>query len=111
MFKKNKKYGDCVTLTKHALLHALGVFLYTAAVSWLLMHGERLFGTGQHLMQPVAVLMLLVLSVALVGTLIFGYPVWLYLESKKKESVKMLVATLVFLFLLTAVALVINVIV
>jgi hypothetical protein len=110
MFKRKKKCGHA-ELVKRALLNALGVFLYTAAVSWLLMHGEEWFGDGGHLMQPVAILMLLVLSVAVVGILIFGYPVWLYLEDKKKESVKLLITTIFFLFLLTAIALAANIVI
>lgn len=109
--KKDKKRKECGMLIKHSLLNALGVFLYVSAVSWVMINGEKLFGDGEHLMLPVAILMLLVLSVAVVGTLIFGYPVWLYFEGKKKESVKALGSTLAFVFLLTAVALMLNVVV
>ncbi|MBU0625394.1 hypothetical protein KKF05_03555 [Patescibacteria group bacterium] len=97
-------------LTGTGFANALGVFLYTLAVSWLLMNGQELFGGGEDsVLQPLAMLMLLVLSVAMVGLLIFGWPVVLYLQGHKKEAIWLTLSTLVALFLLTALALGLNI--
>jgi len=110
MFGKGKRCGECGQLAKFALLDALGVLVYTSAVAWLMLNGERWFGAEpDNVLQPIAALLLLVLSVAVVGVLIFGKPALLYLEGKKHEGVKLLVCTLFILFLLTAIVLAANV--
>lgn len=92
--------------------NALGVFLYTLAVSWLLMNGEELFGSREvSILQPLAMLMLLVLSVAMVGLLIFGWPVVLYLQGHKREAIWLTLSTLISLFLLTVLAFGLNVLI
>lgn len=111
MFRKGKKYGECSYLAKYALADAAGVLIYVLGVSWIMTDGDRIFGpvdTGRNIFGPTIVLMLLVLSVAVVGTLIFGRPILLYLDGKKKEGVKILIMTLFAMFLLTAVLLTIG---
>ncbi len=109
MFGKDKKCAERARLSKYALIHSAGVLLYTIAVSQIMIRGGRWFGSLEFL-APVAVLMLLVLSVAVVGTLIFGKPILLYLDGKKKEGVTLLSLTLLDMFLLTALVLLIGVI-
>jgi len=110
MFGKRKRCGECGQLAKFALLDSLGVLVYTAAVSWVMLHGKEWFGADSgNVLQPIAVLLLLVLSVAVVGVLIFGKPTLLYLDGKKQEGVKLLICTLFILFLLTAIVLAANV--
>ena len=50
---------------------------------------------------PIAMLMLLVFSVALVGSLIFGRSIIWYLDGKRKEAVKLIIYTLGILFIIT----------
>ncbi|KPJ85851.1 hypothetical protein AMJ57_01580 [Parcubacteria bacterium SG8_24] len=102
-----KKIG----LVWQAAAAALGVFVYTSAVSWLLFNGEAIFGKAESFLMPVALLLLLVFSVAVVGVLIFGRPVWLYLQGAKKESVRLLLLTLAFLFVITSTVLLLNIVI
>lgn len=82
------------------LFHAMGVAGYVFLVALLFANGSRLFGNGkQGFWMPFFMLMLLVFSVAAVGSLIFGKPILMYLENQKMEAVKLLVYTLVWLFL------------
>jgi hypothetical protein len=53
---------------------------------------------------PIAMLLLLVFSAALVGALIFGRPVLWYLEGRKQDSLRLLAGTLAILFALTIAA-------
>lgn len=64
-------------------------------------NGNRLLGEEDTFFTPVAVLMLLVLSAAVMGTLVFGRPILMYLDGKKREAVVFLGYTLGWLTLLT----------
>jgi hypothetical protein len=64
-----------------------GAAAYIFLVSQVMANGERLFGKDNSL-TPFAVLMLFSLSAAVVGSLVFGLTVMLFLDNKKKESVK-----------------------
>ncbi len=64
-------------------------------------NGSKLFGEEDTFFTPVAVLMLLVLSAAVMGTLVFGRPILMYLDGKKREAVMFLGYTLGWLTLLT----------
>lgn len=109
MFGKRKQCGECSRLAKYALADSLGVLVYVLAVSLVMtsLTESRLFA-GMEFLGPATVLMMLVLSVAMVGTLIFGKPILLYLDGKKQEGVKLLVMTLLTLFVLTALVLAIG---
>ncbi len=63
-------------------------------------NGEKIFGTMTNFSGPFFVLLLLTFSVALMGVLVFGKPVKLYLDGDKKEAVKFLLATLGWLLLI-----------
>jgi len=97
-------------LALQALLQALGVFIYTAGVGWILTNGERIFGEMQNLWGPITFLMLFVLSAATVGILIFGRPVLLYLNNKRTEAITLLLTTIAWLAVITFAALSIQVI-
>ena len=77
----------------HSLLNSLGVAIYVFLVAAVMTNGNRLFGQAGNYWVPMAILLLLVLSVAVVGLLIFGRPVYLYLEGQKKEAWIMLFYT------------------
>jgi hypothetical protein len=92
-------------LAFQSLLHALGVLVYVAAVAFTMSNAGNTFGKGNNAWTGVAVLMIFVLSAAITGSLVFGRPVWLYLEGRKMEGVKFLIFTLGWLLVLTAVVL------
>ena len=93
-----------------SLVNALGVFIYVMAVAWIITNGERIFGQMQNFWGPVAFLLLFVFSALVTGLLVFGRPVYLYLNNFKKEAVKMLLFTVVDLFAITLLALAVNII-
>jgi len=62
--------------------------LYILAVSQLMQNGSKLFGEKDSALTPFVVLLLFCLSAAVVGGLVFGKTVFLFLEGKKEEGVK-----------------------
>jgi hypothetical protein len=88
-------------LINHSLLHALLVTAYVLVVAALLQNSEKMFGKINSMLGVAAFLMLLVLSATIVGILIFGRPVLLYLDNQKKEALKMFFYTGGWLLLLT----------
>jgi len=94
----------------YALVNSLGVLFYILLVAWIISNGERIFGQMSNYWGPVAFLLLFCLSAAVVGAMVFGRAVELYLDGQKSEALTVLVYTLVFLLALTAAALAINLI-
>lgn len=63
--------------------------LYVFIVSQIMRNGEKLFGNLENsIVGPFAFLLLFVLSATIVGGLVFGQSVFLFLEGNKKESIK-----------------------
>lgn len=83
-------------IIKTAALHAFLTALYIAAVSTFLSHAQAIFGKEEPktVLVPIMMLSLLVFSAALVGSLIFGRPIFWYLDGKKKEALSLLIYTL-----------------
>lgn len=74
------------------LLDALGVFLYTLLVGYLMINGNQIFGKFPEpsLVGPAVFLCIFVLSALVTGGLMVGGPVYLYFEKKKKAAIKLL---------------------
>jgi len=91
---------------KYAFLNSFLTALYVVVVaSFMFFMGSRFPGEDiQSVLTPITILMLLVFSVALVGTLMFGRPVLWYMDGKKKEAVVLLFYTLGLFFLITVLA-------
>ena len=74
-------------IIKYSLANALATALYIILVAFFIF---SLNSPGQPdektLLIPIAMLMLLVFSVALIGTLIFSRPIVWYLDGKKKSK-------------------------
>ena len=88
-----------------ALLNALFTALYVTVVGSLLFYAAQIrMGQTKTIIVPIAMLMLLVFSAALVGVLIFGRPLLWYLEGRKQDSLFLLSGTLAILFAITVVA-------
>jgi len=95
-----------------AVLNALGVVIYVFLVALILSNGGALFGDKLNpIFGPIAMLLLFVFSALLVGFLVLGRPVMLYLESQKKEALKLLFYTGSWLFVFMVVFFVILMIV
>jgi hypothetical protein len=93
-----------------AFLCALGVVVYTTIIAFIMQHGEQIFGKMNNLLGPVVFLMLFVLSAAIVGALVLGKPVMMYLDGEKKDAVKMFAETMLWLFVATLIALLTQII-
>jgi hypothetical protein len=90
---------------KYAIGGALGTAFYVVAIAlFMFFIGRRLSGVADSVFAPIAMLMLLVFSVAFVGVLVFGRPVMWYLDGKKKEALSLLGWTLFIFLILTIVA-------
>jgi hypothetical protein len=93
------------TLVVQSFFHALGVMAYIAGVAFIMSNSQNIFGKGDNMWTGVAILMIFVLSAAITGSLVFGRPVWLYLEGRKMDGVQFLACTLAWLATLTAIIL------
>lgn len=88
-----------------AFLQALGVFVYVTLVALIMYHAEQVFGQARGFIAPVAFLMLFVFSAAVVGTLVLGKPVVMYLDGHKREALQLFGYTLLWLFVFTVLSL------
>ncbi|HLA38956.1 MAG TPA: hypothetical protein VJ417_03120 [Candidatus Glassbacteria bacterium] len=82
-----------------SLVNAAGAFLYTAAVAWLLFHGQQIFGKPVNFLLPLFLLLLFVISASITGLLVLGKPIHLYMNNLKKEAFILLFSTLAWLIL------------
>ncbi len=88
-----------VNITRAAVTRALGAVAYIAAVAFFLYYGKGFIGPDDSVLNPMAMLSLLVLSVAVMAYLFFFEPVKLLLDGKRNEAATLFVRTLaVFAF-------------
>jgi hypothetical protein len=88
-------------LTAYSFVHSVGVLLYTALVVFILNNAQCIFGKQMNYLGALAMLLLFVLSATIVGLLVLGKPVLLYMDGKKKEAIKLLFMTIVWLLIFT----------
>ncbi|MBI2039411.1 MAG: hypothetical protein HYT22_04040 [Candidatus Niyogibacteria bacterium] len=88
-------------IIKTAGIDAALTALYIILVALFMSNTAKLFeGAEDIVIIPIAMLSLLVFSVALVGSLIFGRPILWYLDGKKREAIALLAYTLGFFLLI-----------
>ena len=75
---------------KRAAINSLLAFAYVNVVGLFISRASSIFGEHDTAFTPVAVLMLLVFSAALMAILVFGQPVMWYLDGKKKPALTLL---------------------
>lgn len=88
-------------LMQCSFLHSLGVLAYVVLVALIMTYGDRIFGNMKNVWGPIAFLLLFVLSALIVGILVLGKPIILYLDGKKKEGVKLLLLEVLWLLIIT----------
>lgn len=88
-----------------SIISSFATFIYVVLVAWIMTNGDKIFGQANTLLGPVAFLLLFVVSATIVGLLVLGKPITLYLEGFKKEAVRLLVYTVICLIIITALAL------
>lgn len=89
------------SLLKTALINSLGTAIYIALVAILMTKANQIFGQATGILGGMSVLLLFTLSALIVGSLILGKPIMLYLDGAKKEAVKLLFYEIIFLAILT----------
>lgn len=92
------------SIAKYAAINSILTALYVVIVALFINFLGSKSGETKSVIIPISMLMLLVFSVALVGSLMFGRPILWYMEGRKKESVKLLIYTLGIFLILTVFA-------
>lgn len=85
---------------KRGTINALLAFGYVVVVGLFMSHASMIFGQKDTALTPVAALMLLVFSAALMGILVFGQPLMWYVDGKKKAALNLLGYTMAALLVL-----------
>ena len=91
-------------LISWSFVHSVGVVIYTALVVLIMSNGDKLFGKQMNYLGALAMLLLFVISATIVGVLVLGKPVLLYLDGQKKEAIKLLFMTIGWLLVFTIIA-------
>ena len=82
-------------IAKRSLTYAALALLYVGIVTTVMRNAQRLFGPdGNSQLGTIVFLLLLVVSASTMGLLIFGKPVMLYIDGKKREAVMMAACTI-----------------
>lgn len=92
-FRKKAKVPNVLA----GLYQALGVIIYCGLISGLFYFASTSKIQPQVFLMTSAMLLLLVFSVAVMGLVIFGYPIYLVFEKKSKTAIKVLFWNLLFL--------------
>ncbi|MFH1327050.1 MAG: hypothetical protein ABIH59_02905 [archaeon] len=90
-----------VKIIKRALIDAFGTALYIILVATLMFSLQGFAPKEDTIIVMSTILLLFVCSAAITGFLVFGKPVMLYIDGKKREAVSLLGYTLGILVLLT----------
>lgn len=92
-------------IIKRAFVDAVGTALYVILIASFIFSLRSFFPEAEdNLIIPISMLLLFVCSAAITGFLVFGKPVMLYIDGKKREAVSLLGYTLGILVLLTLVS-------
>ena len=92
-------------------MHALGVLVYIFLISLLMINGDKLFGEVEGFVGMMGFLLLFVFSATVVGGLVLGKPLMLYLDKDRKEATQMLFYTVGWLLILTVAVFVVMILV
>lgn len=85
-----------------SFLNSAAVAIYVALVAWVMHSGEKFSGEPPAIFGFAAFLLLFVLSAAIVSTLVFGWPIYLFFINEKKEAIIRLAMNLGWLLIITA---------
>jgi hypothetical protein len=86
---------------KAAITNSLATAVYITLVATFMTNGEKIFGKGDNVFTGIGILLLFTLSALIVGTLVLGKPLKLYLDGEKKEAVRLLIQTILVLAIIT----------
>jgi hypothetical protein len=83
-----------------SLGHAVLAFLYVVVVSLIMHAGGQVFENDKTFWGPIAFLLLFVVSAAIMGAIILGRPILLYLDGHKAAAVKFFGYTVAWILVL-----------
>jgi hypothetical protein len=89
---------------KRSILNTLGVVTYVALVALFMNNANAWLGKEDTILTGIVFLLLLSVSAATVGSLVFGYPIFLFLDGKKREALQAIIMTIGLLLVETIVA-------
>lgn len=98
-------------ICKEGFFYSLGTAAYIILVALFMNNASRLLGAEDSFFSGVAFLLLFTLSAIVVGGLMIGRPIMLYIDGKKKDAVKLVACNAGWLVLFFAIAVVILVII
>lgn len=81
-------------LIKRSFLNALGTGAYVATLVALVFNGEKMFGTINNILAPIAFLLTFIVSATVTGGLVLGKPILMYIDGQKKEAIQLLLYTI-----------------
>lgn len=88
---------DTKSIIKSSLIHSLLVVVYVSIIAQIMFHGEQIFGKGDSTLSTIAFLLLFTTSAAVVGSLVVGKSIMLYIEGHKKPALMMLISKIIWL--------------
>ncbi|HBG81236.1 TPA: hypothetical protein DDW69_00150 [candidate division CPR2 bacterium] len=88
-----------------------GAAVYMFLVSQVMQNGSKLFGEKDSMFTPLVVLLLFSLSAAVVGGLVFGQSIILFLNKKNSEGIKAAIYSIGWLGIYTVLGLLLLLIV
>lgn len=89
-----------------AAAQALGVAIYVSLIGLIMSSLGHTFDNSAHvqIVAPLIILLLFVLSAAITGSLVLGYPIILFLEKRKAEAFSIFFETLGFMIVILTIA-------
>ncbi len=92
------------SIIKRAFIDAILTAVYIILIASFIFSLQSLAPKEDIILIPIAMLLLFVCSAAITGFLVFGKPIMLYLDGKKREAILLLGYTIVILIILTILA-------
>jgi hypothetical protein len=86
---------------RNTILAAMYVFIVTQ----IMQNAEKWMGEGNQIIGPFVFLMLFCLSAAVVGGLVLGEGIWLFINNKKSDSIKAIIYSIGWLGVYTVIGL------
>lgn len=99
-----------VGILKRALIDSLGTVVYILIIVSFIFSLQNFQEAEDTILIPITMLMLFVCSAAITGFLVFGKPVMLYIDGKKREAISLLGYTIGILALLTIVSFIVLIV-
>ena len=88
-------------IMQNAFINSIGTVAYIALVASFMFFTRDILPKEDTIFVIVSILLLFVCSAAITGFLVFGKPIMLYIDGKKKEAVKLLSYTIFIILLIT----------